>query len=163
MMTIMIFTVTSGLLAGRLGGLRSLDGNDVITGSADADIINGNRSDDQISGLGGDDTLFGGAGNDVLKGDEGNDLLFGDLGNNTLTGGPGSDTLILRPSGGGDVVTDFENGVDFLGLPEGLTFAQLSITQGQAGTLISFGPEVLVTLNGVSSSLVTAESFKAIA
>jgi len=158
-----IFTVTSGLLAGRLGGLRSLGGNDVITGSADADIINGNRSDDQISGLGGDDTLFGGAGNDVLKGDEGNDLLFGDLGNNTLTGGPGSDTLILRPSGGGDVVTDFENGVDFLGLPEGLTFAQLSITQGQAGTLISFGPEVLVTLNGVSSSLVTAESFKAIA
>lgn len=157
-----VFTVTSGLLAGRLGGLRSLDGNDIVTGSADADIINGNRSDDQISGVGGDDTLFGGAGNDVLKGDEGNDLLFGDLGNNTLTGGPGSDTLILRP-GGSDEVTDFEIGVDFLGLPEGLTFAQLSITQGSAGTLISFGPEVLVTLNGVSSSLVTAESFKAIA
>ena len=45
-----VFTVASGLLAGRLGGLRSLDGNDVVTGSADADIINGNRNNDNISG-----------------------------------------------------------------------------------------------------------------
>lgn len=158
-----VFTVTSGLLAGRSGGLRSLDGNDVVTGSADADIINGNRNNDNISGLGGDDTIFGGAGNDVLKGGEGNDLLFGNLGGDTLTGGSGSDTFVLRSGGGGDVVTDFENGFDSLGLQAGLTFAQLSVTQGSAGTLISFGQEVLVTLNGVSSSLVTAQSFKAIA
>jgi hypothetical protein len=69
----------------------------------------------------------------------------------------------LRSGGGGDVVTDFENGFDSLGLQAGLTFAQLSVTQGSAGTLISFGQEVLVILNGVSSSLVTAQSFKAIA
>lgn len=158
-----VFTVASGLLAGRLGGLRSLDGNDVVTGSADADIINGNRNNDTISGLGGDDTLFGGQGNDVLNGGDGNDILFGDLGRDILTGGSGRDTFLLRSGGGGDVVTDFENGVDFLGLRKGLTFAQLSISQGQAGTLISFGQEVLVTLNGVSSNLVTAESFNAIA
>ncbi len=158
-----VFTVALGLLAGRLGGLRSLDGNDVVTGSTNANIINGNRGNDTISGAGGDDTLFGGKDNDVLDGGEGNDILFGDLGSDILTGGSGRDTFVLRSGGGGDVVTDFENGVDFLGLRDGLTFAQLSITQGSAGTFISFGEEVLVTLNGVSSNLVAAESFSAIA
>lgn len=157
-----VFTVVPGLLAGRLGGLRSLDGNDVVTGSVNPNIINGNRGNDTISGLGGDDTLFGGKGNDVLNGGEGNDILFGDLGSDILTGGSGSDTFVLRSGGGGDVVTDFENGVDFLGLRDGLTFAQLSIAQGSEGTLISFGGEVLVTLNGVPSNLITADSFRAI-
>jgi 5'-nucleotidase/UDP-sugar diphosphatase len=136
--------------------------NDTITGSSGADTINGNLGDDNISGAEGDDLLYGGKNNDVLDGGEGNDLLYGDLGSDTLTGGSGNDTFVLRVGGGGDIVTDFEDGVDSLGLLEGLTFAQLSIASIEAVTLISFGEELLITLNGVSSDLITAEDFRAI-
>ena len=53
------FQLTVGLLAGLPGGLRGLEGNDFIRGSAAPELANGNQ---------GNDTLIGGAGNDVLFG-----------------------------------------------------------------------------------------------
>jgi Ca2+-binding RTX toxin-like protein len=87
-------------------------GNDEITGSADADslfggqdqdILLGRGSNDQLFGnLGddfvlvggdGDDSVFGGQGNDDVRGANGNDQVFGDRGNDTISGGNGIDRL----------------------------------------------------------------------
>ncbi|NER35348.1 MAG: calcium-binding protein [Oscillatoria sp. SIO1A7] len=106
-----VFTVTAGLLNQRIGGLRSLDGDDAITGSASADLINGNLGNDSISGDGGDDILFGGQNDDVLNGGEGADTINGNLGNDTISGGSGDDILfggqnddVLNGGEGNDVL-----------------------------------------------------------
>jgi Ca2+-binding RTX toxin-like protein len=62
------------------GGNRiyGLDGNDSLTGGAQADLIDGGEGDDTLSGGEGDDTLTGGSGHDTLYGSDGNDTyLFG--------------------------------------------------------------------------------------
>jgi serralysin len=69
------------------------EGDDVLTGTANADNINSLGGNDRVSGLGGNDTLSGGAGNDTLDGGDGNDLLYAGSGNNLLNGGAGNDVL----------------------------------------------------------------------
>ncbi|SLN64408.1 metallophosphoesterase [Roseisalinus antarcticus] len=62
---------------------QSFDGNDVLTGGADADY------------------LWGVAGNDTLTGNAGDDMLIG---------GEDADLFIFRPGDGVDIVADFEAG-----------------------------------------------------
>jgi Ca2+-binding RTX toxin-like protein len=81
---------------------------------------------DALYGDAGRDTVRGGGGNDLLDGGEGDDLLEGGVGADTLQGGAGADRFAF---GGldararmpvydtrGDVVADFEDGVDRLDL-----------------------------------------------
>ncbi|CAN7396045.1 beta strand repeat-containing protein [Caulobacter sp. LjRoot300] len=65
----------------------------------------------------GADTLIGGAVNDTLDGGAGDDVLIGGLGGDALTGGAGADnfkyeSLAQSVSGGSDLITDFQTGVD---------------------------------------------------
>ena len=84
-------------------------GNDTITGSAEANTLLGSGGDDQVSGGAGDDRLEGGNGDDNLAGEEGNDSLYGgagddmlgragniwtDPGNNFFDGGDGADQFL---------------------------------------------------------------------
>ena len=95
---------------------------DSMKGDSKANIINGLGGDDSISSYEGDDILHGGEGNDRLMGGAGNDKLFGDAGDDRLagdkgademTGGAGADAFILRPGETtGDVILDFETGID---------------------------------------------------
>ena len=148
------------LLVGSNGNPNSTnDGDDRLCGGAGNDSLFGNEGNDTLVGEDGDDCMFGGQGDDTLKGGAGNDLLVGDRGNDLLIGGSGSDVFVLRVGDGSDVITDFEVGVDLLGLADGLTFEQLTITQGETGTVVSFGAEVLVTLEGVAATSITATSF----
>jgi hypothetical protein len=82
---------------GELGGrpVRSLDGNDNVTGSQDDDDINGNMGDDTIDGAGGNDRFIrGGKGNDSVSGGAGNDPhVNGNNNNDTVDGGAGDDTV----------------------------------------------------------------------
>ena len=57
----------------------------------------------------GNDTLTGGDGNDTLMGNDGNDRLDGGGGIDKLNGGSGADTFVW---GAGDIIEDFEVGVD---------------------------------------------------
>ena len=120
-------------------------GNDILAGGGGNDTIYGDSHLGDSSGTvygirsynltEGDDTLSGGDGDDILYGDDGDDTLDGGAGADTLTGGSGIDIFVIRASdggeslGGADVVTDFENGVDVLGM-NGLNFSQLLIGQG---------------------------------
>ena len=163
------------------------EGNDSILGGEDNDTLLGGEGNDTICGDAGDDRLYGGEGNDYLCGGEGNDTLLGGSsstfagssvaeqdflcggdgddwligggGNDTLVGGNGSDRFILS-SGGTDIIADFENGKDLLGLGNSLSFEQLTITQNNNGALISAkNGQLLAILNGVASLNITAADF----
>lgn len=110
------------------GGSSTSDtstGNDTIYGGGGADWLYGNGGDDLIFGGGavtdpannpdviygglGNDTIYGNGGNDALYGQEGNDILYAGAGVDTLTGGTGADTFYVQA---GDIITDFQQGVD---------------------------------------------------
>ncbi|MHA6731517.1 M10 family metallopeptidase C-terminal domain-containing protein [Devosia sp. A369] len=81
------------------------EGDDVLTGNADANTING---------LGGNDRIDGGSGNDTI---------IGGLGRDTLTGGAGNDVFAFRSTSESgtnnstrDVITDFVSGQDKIDL-----------------------------------------------
>ena len=83
-------------------------------------------------------------------------LLAGGAGIDVMTGGAGADTFYLDPTASEDTVTDFELGSDRLGLAAGLTFGELSF----AGNDIQRGDAVLMTLTGVDTADLTADSFE---
>lgn len=138
--------------------------DDFILGGFDDDYLRGDLESDEIYGEDGDDSLFGGKFPDTLIGGNGNDNLYGDLGSDILTGGEGADFFWLRPEGEGtDEITDYQDGVDSLMLPDDLTFNDLIIQPGNGNqTIISIANtgEQLVILENVSSDNVTAEDFE---
>ena len=165
------------------------DGRDFLSGGGGDDFISGNENQDTITGGEGNDTAFGGQGNDLLHGDAGRDFLSGDLGDDTicggidddtliggdgndflageagsdsLTGGAGSDIFVLSLGGGADIISDYQDGVDTIGLAGTLSFDQLTITQDSDNTLIRGGDQVLATLFGVSANSLTQSDFMTI-
>jgi hypothetical protein len=184
-----LISLIPGQLAGFPQGVLALGGNDTIQGSVDGEVINGNQGFDQIFGGGGNDNLFGGQdgdvidggvgddilfgnlgadiitggdGNDNLFGDLGNDILYGDFGIDTLTGGGGSDIFILGIGGGGaDIITDFQDGVDLMQLPAGLTFSNILVqaSGNQTAIVLATTGEELVRLNGIQPSVITSADF----
>jgi Ca2+-binding RTX toxin-like protein len=107
--------VTVDLVAGRgFGGWADGDtyvsienvlgssAGDVIIGSSGDNILNGGAGNDQIVGGAGRDTIIGGAGYDTLTGDD--------------TGIMMADTFVFAPHEGGAYITDFQRGLDKIGI-----------------------------------------------
>ena len=156
------------------------DANDFISGKRGNDSIDGSMGDDSVYGGKGNDTLIGGDGEDILFGDRGSDSLIGGDGNDTLYGGKGNDTLIgglgndcliggagsdyfaLSANSAIDTIVDFEDGKDVLFLTNGLTFAQLAVSQSNDATLIKLvsNGQVLASLSGVSANTINATDFR---
>ncbi len=164
--------------------IRANEGDDTLAGSVNDDILYGEVGNDLLRGdlntpqsggdAGGDDLLYGGLGNDSLYGqggndqlysDEGNDQLFGDAGDDllwggfgqdTMQGGQGRDTFAIATGEDADVINDFSIGEDVVGLKDGLTYSELTITQQGANTEIRFGGETLATLLGIDSNAFAA-------
>lgn len=137
-------------LYGNLGNdtLKGGDGDDRIFGGSDNDLLAGGIGNDFLSGDAGIDTLLGGLYSGLYASSEEyyRDWMFQD----TLTGGTGSDTFVLRtidhqstpPSlntveiyytipplptpDNADRITDFEDGIDRLLLPDRIAFEHLS-------------------------------------
>ncbi|NJL41942.1 MAG: glycerophosphodiester phosphodiesterase [Leptolyngbyaceae cyanobacterium SM1_4_3] len=169
-------------VAGGLGDdqLYGEDGNDVLRGdrnisssggtSGGDDILYGGVGNDRLGGKGGNDQLYGGEGRDQLFGDAGDDLLRGGLGNDILVGDSprfrGQDTFVLATGEGTDTIRDFTIGEDLIGLADGLSLGQITITQSNQNTLISAATETLAILRGVNAADLIASgeaSFTAIA
>ncbi|WP_413167043.1 Ig-like domain-containing protein [Capilliphycus salinus ALCB114379] len=147
------------------------EGNDFIAGGQGDDLLFGDEGNDEVYGdLGadtvygnqGNDSLYGGEDNDSLIGGEGDDFLSGDGGDDILSGGEGADVFALLLNSGSDVIVDFAEGQDLLGLTVGLSFDDLTIEQAERGTLISFEGELLVTLNRINSTLISEDNFTTI-
>ncbi|WP_299404435.1 choice-of-anchor Q domain-containing protein [Acaryochloris sp. IP29b_bin.148] len=140
------------------GSLQSEDPVETSVATNGDDSLIGTRNRDRIDGLEGNDQIRGLGESDILVGGPGNDTLTGSAGNDTLTGGIGLDVFALAPEAGTDVFTDFEIGVDVIGLSDGLCFSGLSFS----GNEISFEDQILAMLTGVDTTTLTADSFTAL-
>lgn len=135
-------------------------GNDRLYGQAGNDTLEGETGNDQLYGGEGDDLLLGGEGDDLLYGGAGDDLLSGGAGSDRLTGNAGADIFALVPGAGADLILDFRLGEDQLGLANGLTFGQLSITQRFTQTWIrdTTTSGLLARLDGVNAANLIAQA-----
>ena len=147
------------------------EGDDILRGDLDQrdsqnnidggnDTIRGGLGNDRIGGKSGDDALYGDEGDDQIWGDAGDDLIQGGLGNDTLTGddnsgSQGSDTFILSNGGGTDFITDFEVGIDFIGLTSDLNPEQLLLATAGNSTEIYLDDNVLAILENVDLNELT--------
>ncbi|MEO1744015.1 MAG: hypothetical protein AAFR99_19650 [Cyanobacteria bacterium J06629_9] len=137
-----------------------MGGNDVIFGGEGNDRIGGKSGNDILSGDAGDDLIYGDAGDDILMGVTGDDILVGD----NFSGGSGSDLFVFGLGDGTDTILDFQVGTDCIGLVEGeLTFADLTLTQDGANTLLGVGSETLAVLNNVMASALVESDFTSVA
>ncbi len=100
-------TLTGGAEADFLTGLA---GNDVLSGNGGNDGLDGGDGNDSLDAGVGDDWLVGGAGNDLLNAGEGYDYLEGGSGDDTLAGGDGIDTVVFHDAAAG-VKVDLTTGV----------------------------------------------------
>lgn len=119
-------------------------------GGKGSDFLFGGLGDDFLSGGEGNDSLQGDKGDDLLVGGDGNDLLVGGLGKDTLIGGKGEDIFSFSPdvavvnAGETDIISDFNNTSDRIGLTGGLTPAGITL---EAGSLAG-GTDTLLKLPG---------------
>ncbi|MGF1673455.1 MAG: choice-of-anchor Q domain-containing protein, partial [Rivularia sp. (in: cyanobacteria)] len=136
----------------------------VLNGGDEANTIDASNYGGSafLYGRGGNDTLIGGDGNDNLYGGEGDDTLIGGGGNDRLYGGDGKDTFVISSLTGRDVIYDFENGVDLIGLSDDLTFEDLlfkSSGSNGSNTNILQGNQVLATLIGIDINSIDKSNF----
>jgi uncharacterized protein len=105
--------------------------------------------------------LLGDGGNDILIGGNGNDVLLGGGGRDGLWGNQGNDVFALGSNQGNDTINDFQDGQDFIGLLNGLTYSSLVIRQIDRATEIGTqdSNEIFATLTGISANVITAADF----
>lgn len=145
--------------------LTGNDGSDLLLGFSGDDLLQGRREADVLRGSEGNDTLQGGRGPDTLQGQDGNDHLAGDRGDDLLLGGDGRDFFYLdHPTTTGlegDVIGDFQPGLDRLVLPLGLRFEDLTleVVPGDTSPSIRVGDRVLATLLNLSVESLRREDF----
>jgi serralysin len=153
------FTSSSFFIPNSTPVIRGNGGSQALTGQDNSGILCGEGGNDDLSGMGGNDILCGGTGNDKLNGGTGKDISFGGAGRDTHLGGAGSDTFVLTPNSGVDVIRDFQNGVDQIGLVMGIGFEMLEIVQQGKNTVIGAGSQRLAVLSNVKADQITAADF----
>ena len=77
------------------------------------------------------------------------------MGNDTLRGQGGRDLLILAANEGSDTIQNFEVGRDRIGLADGLSFADITLS----GNDIISGSETLATFNNISAESLSENDF----
>lgn len=103
----------SGAVSGGYASGDTISGFENATGSERADVLRASTAGSTLEGLGGNDTLAGSSGSDRLVGGTGFDQL---------TGGGGADRFVFNSvqdspwSGSGDLITDFQKGIDKIDL-----------------------------------------------
>lgn len=102
-------------------------------------VYSGSNINDDLAGDALNDFLYGRGGDDILDGEGGDDFLAGGLGADDLTGGTGADIFAIAQNHGGydstgtdplsvgDLISDFTDGTDLIGLANGLTFGELTL------------------------------------
>jgi Ca2+-binding RTX toxin-like protein len=141
------------------GSNQGTAGNDTLTGTAGNDTLLGLGGNDKLTGAAGNDSLKGGDGKDQLFGGAGNDKLWGGTGNDVLKGDQGRDVFALERGPGRDVIKDFRDRQDKLGLTGGMSFRDLTITQRGSSVVIRAGNDPLAILTGVRANQITAADF----
>lgn len=118
-------------------------GVDWLYGGDGADLLDGGDETDALFGEDGNDILRGGAVGDSLDGGNGDDRLEGGLGIDTMSGGSGADVFVFDDAAGyGDLILDFETGIDLI---------EVDVADHLAGYLFASGdglpPELVAGTN----------------
>ncbi|MBW4497427.1 MAG: M10 family metallopeptidase C-terminal domain-containing protein [Oscillatoria princeps RMCB-10] len=122
---------------------------------------------ENLVGSQGNDAILGNPVANRIDGGAGADRITGAVGADTLTGGAGADIFAYSPGDGGqtqpagDIITDFTDGQDSIGLGSALTFADILIEAAGADTAIRLAGtgENLATLIGIQPPTLTAADF----
>lgn len=150
----------------KVGITPGFDGNrDFVFAGSGNDIVDvtSAAASNHLKDEEGNDLFFLG-GNNALFGGDGDDTFFVSTGSgNTITGGAGADSfwLAITPkSNEVNIITDFELGVDILGIGGlDLDFYDLSLTQDGANTVISTETQDLAILLGIQSTNLSEANF----
>ncbi|AFZ49773.1 glycerophosphodiester phosphodiesterase family protein [Dactylococcopsis salina] len=161
----------------------TVNSNNRLYGGSDADELVAGSNDRLFGGTGNDrldasvgnggNRLYGGAGADILVagnddrliGNEGDDQFFFPNGgaNNVVTGGTGADLFQIKDSDvrlGTNTITDFTSGEDSIGVAGvEASFADITRTAVDNGTLLSLDGEDLAVLLGVEANSLTEADF----
>ena len=153
-------------------------GHDFLLGLADNDLVEGEEGDDYLVGYHGDDSILGGEGDDILLGNQGNDTLDGGTGNDILSGGAGDDVLsggagndtlwgkegadifVIELGQSQDLISDFTDGVDLIGLSDGVVFDDLTIVGDDNAQIIDGNGNTLALLSGVNANVISTDDFQ---
>lgn len=135
-----------------------------MEGDSGDDIVFGGQNNDNVYGDDGDDFVSGDLGDDYVSGGDGADTLIGGFGADEIYGGNGNDLFILIPNDQTDFIGDFRNGTDLIGLPNGLSVANLSIRQSSSDsrdTLLQIAgtDQILAILNSVDFTDIDPSDF----
>jgi Ca2+-binding RTX toxin-like protein len=142
------YTITDRQLSDSSASVRIEVGN-LVQGGGGADNLSGSDLRDALLGYGGDDTLDGGAGDDRLTGGRGADNLTGGGGADIFAYASGDGSSVLA---GADVIADFDDGSDLIGLGSGLS----GLTVGGGGlTVTDSGGDAVITVAS-SGEILTA-------
>jgi Ca2+-binding RTX toxin-like protein len=140
-------TITTGATTGTIrnddvaASNTPTEGDDKITGTAQADTINGLGGHDTIDGGDGDDYLIGGAGNDILIGGAGIDRLEGGLGDDVYYADNSGDQIIEKSNGGVDTV--LFSGTGKFTLKSNVENLELTGTADSSGTGNSLNNQII--------------------
>ncbi|MDZ8069957.1 MAG: DUF4347 domain-containing protein [Nostoc sp. DedQUE08] len=133
-----------------------------LYGRAGNDTLISGSNNDYLYGEDGNDRLIGSAGIDYLSGGNGDDLLNGGAGNDHLYGQGGADIFVLAPGNGIDTIYNFEDGIDRLGLSDGLTFGALTISSASGNStsiIVTFTNELIAFISDTNPSLIGESDF----
>jgi len=165
-------TVVEAKPSNNLFGAAGDDNLQVVEGSVQ--MLFGGSGKDSLRSGGNNNRLYGGSGddklysntNDFLSGGDGDDVLFaGAGGGNRLTGGAGADQFWIANASlptSKNIVTDFTAGLDLIGIGGIATatkFSDLTLVQQGSDTLVKAGATELVSLLGITSTILTANNF----
>jgi Ca2+-binding RTX toxin-like protein len=123
---------------------------DPVAGELPVDPLLGDEGGGVARELDGDNLLNGGNGNDTLNGGEGQDVLIG---------GGGADIFAISALCDNDMIQDFSYGEDIIGLSDGLTFDQLTVTQGDGAAILSYQDHVIASVSGATPDQISASLF----
>ncbi|MGK7952952.1 MAG: SGNH/GDSL hydrolase family protein, partial [Xenococcaceae cyanobacterium] len=125
-------------------------------------VLETKGGEDSLSNI---ENIIGSAYDDTLTGNAGSNIIDGGRGDDLLTGGAGSDTFVLSSQGDTDTILDFELGQDLFNLDRGITFTDLTITQGSGTSQndswigLTDNSQTLAILKNIDSSLISTADF----
>jgi len=155
------YAINSGRVAVDLGGVSGSAQEYGANGTSEANTVVSKdtlRQFNNVEGSRFNDVLTGDPTNNAVQGNAGNDTLDGVGGTDTVTGGAGDDVFALSTTSAGSFFTDFEQGVDRIGLVSPLSYNDLSFGKNDSNDIF-VGSQLLATLIGVVTNKLTENDF----
>ena len=142
--------------------------NSSIGDNSNLDLSSQTENFIEIGGGAGNDIIKSGSGNDSISTGLGNDMIYSGAGSDTLTGGTGSDTFVFLKSdgtSGADTITDFTaqagDKIDLssFGISTKSKALDTMTDDGSGNTQVTIDGDLIVTLNGISKSVLSGYDF----